>query len=107
MYTEDNRAINDQGTSASFWNKHYILLCIRGLFQSAMVAERDFNDLKDVVESLRQDKEMHDTNIEALEIRVKKVDEWKIDFGDALEAKIANIELEANKAQGHLNAIVT
>ena len=71
-----------------------------------MVAERDFNDLKDVVESLRQDKELHDTKIEALEIRLKKLDEWKIDFGDALEAKIANIELEANTAQGHLNAIV-
>ena len=71
-----------------------------------MVAERDFNDLKDVVESLRQDKEMHDTKIESLESRVKKLDEWKVDFGDALEAKIANIELEANTAQGHLNAIV-
>ena len=72
-----------------------------------MVAEQDITAMQASLDGLLQDKEMHETKIEDLQARVQKLDEWKIDFGDALETKIAKIELDANTAQGHLNAIVT
>ena len=58
-----------------------------------MVAEQDCKPMTERIEALELDKEMHDTKIQDLQYRMKKFDEWQIDFGDALQPKIANIAL--------------
>ena len=45
---------------------------------------------------------MHTLRIDALENNIKKFDDTKNDFGDAIATRLAKIEAEANFAEGRV-----
>jgi len=85
-----------------------------------MVAEQNILDMQKAIDGLlkanelnekkigelRMDKDLHDKKIAEMETRATNYDDWTINFGDAINLKIAKIESDANTAQGQLNIIV-